>query len=36
MLRPVLLALLLRISDDQAARTQAAAEGMDETQLRVA
>ena len=32
----VLLALLLRISDDQAARTQAAAEGMDETELRVA
>ena len=32
----VLLALLLRISDDQAARTQAAAAGMDETELRVA
>ncbi|MGH9222786.1 MAG: FtsW/RodA/SpoVE family cell cycle protein [Acidimicrobiales bacterium] len=32
----VLLALLLRISDDQAARNQAAAEGMGQTQLGVA
>ena len=32
----VLLALLLRISDDQAARSQAAVEGMDQTQLGVA
>ena len=31
----VLLALLLRISDDQAARNQAAAEGMDQTHLGV-